>query len=234
MTPLLSLSQIVPAEEAMALAQGKAQAPEAPTGDWRRFTVTLNHKKLGMYLHTMEGRNVHMGQWLVVCGFKKKEGRSIHEEATGLVKPNDVVVGCGDVDLHLLSFEEAMETLLKAETPKTLHFIRNLEAPTGELTAPSFHGSWRSLTVLEQVEVTSSSTSTLEYNPDEETKGESSELAIVPAPPAGSPNPLRALGAFFREQSLSQRSMFTPVGRASTGAVDEAEFSPAPNRATVA
>ena len=66
---------------------------------------------------------------IVITSFEYNEdGSPGRAETSGKIRVNDFLTGVNDVDLSWLSFDDAMDKVIQASWPKTLHFLRDLAA----------------------------------------------------------------------------------------------------------
>jgi hypothetical protein len=75
----------------------------------------------------------------VVTSFENHpDGSPGRSELSGMISVKDFLVGVNDIDLSNYTFNDAMDTVVQASWPKTIHFLRDT---TGERQILlSFHG----------------------------------------------------------------------------------------------
>jgi hypothetical protein len=80
---------------------------------------------------SMNVNNQVTNKWVVVTSFENyPDGRRGRSEATGLISVRDYIVGVNGVDITKMDFSDAMQTVVKASWPKTIHFLRDNKRST--------------------------------------------------------------------------------------------------------
>eukprot|EP01035_Chromulina_nebulosa_P016896 gene16896-22385_t len=110
----------------------KSVAPPAsvPNEKWLRYDYTYEEPG-PLYLNVMgtcSRTGAVLKNWISVISFEPEpSGRPGRSERGGVISVGDYVVGVNDLDITQVTFNDAMDKIIGASWPKTLHFLRDNE-----------------------------------------------------------------------------------------------------------